>query len=115
MNYQTYLASREWALKKEAVRKRSGGICERCKNAPHQQTHHLTYARIGCELLEDLQGVCRACHEYLSGKTNQDPADIKQRIAAIDLKIIELNSSKDLFDIVEVDNLRKQKMKLLNL
>lgn len=28
-NYQRYLASREWAVLKEAVRRRSGGKCER--------------------------------------------------------------------------------------
>src|SRR2546426_1847649 len=65
--YQKYLASREWALLKERVRERSGGICERCKSAPHQATHHLTYERVGQELLEDLLGVCEPCHEFVSG------------------------------------------------
>ena len=57
VNYHEYIASREWALRKRAVKERSGGICERCKKRPHQQTHHLTYERLGDERLEDLQGV----------------------------------------------------------
>lgn len=73
-DYQEYLASRDWALLKNQVRERSGGTCERCHRAPHQSTHHLTYARIGHELLEDLLGVCGPCHEYLSGKLHDDPA-----------------------------------------
>jgi hypothetical protein len=72
-NYQEYLASREWALLKNRVRERSGGICERCKKAPQQATHHKTYERIGHESLDDLLGVCNPCHEWLSGKTDDDP------------------------------------------
>lgn len=73
-NYGAYLASREWGILREQVRERSGGKCERCKRGDHQDTHHLTYERIGHERLEDLLGVCRQCHEFLSGKTDVDPA-----------------------------------------
>jgi hypothetical protein len=72
-DYHQYLASREWALLKNAVRERSGGICERCKQGPYQQTHHLTYERLGCERLEDLQALCWYCHEYLSAVSAFDP------------------------------------------
>ena len=68
-----YMASREWALKKEAVKKRSGGTCEHCRKAKGTQTHHETYERLYNERLEDLLHVCRPCHEFLSGKTDQDP------------------------------------------
>src|SRR5207244_330918 len=74
-DYQRYLASREWAERKEAVRKRSSGYCERCHVREHQQTHHLTYANLGHEPLEDLLGICRPCHEYLSAKRDDDPAE----------------------------------------
>lgn len=74
MEYQGYLASREWALKREAVRKRSGSKCERCKKNEMDAVHHLTYIRIGNELLTDLQAICDPCHEFLSGKRDDDPA-----------------------------------------
>lgn len=73
-DYQAYLASREWALKREEVRKRSRGMCERCWRYPQQAVHHLTYARVGHELLEDLLAVCNLCHDFLSGKSDNDPA-----------------------------------------
>jgi len=73
--YQEYLASREWAEKKEAVKKRAAYICERCGRRPIQATHHLTYERVGNEDLEDLQGVCRNCHAYLSARSDYDPAE----------------------------------------
>jgi hypothetical protein len=72
-DYKRYLASREWAQRKEALRKRSGGFCERCLWGEYESTHHLTYANIGNEPLEDLLAVCHACHEYLSAKTDRDP------------------------------------------
>ena len=72
--YHEYLASREWAILKNKVRNRSGGICERCGTGEHDHTHHLTYERAGHELLTDLIGVCMDCHKYLSGKSDHDPA-----------------------------------------
>lgn len=74
-NYGQYLASREWALRKQAVARRSGGTCERCLRNPANQVHHLTYEHLGNEPLEDLQHVCRPCHEYESGLTNIDPRE----------------------------------------
>lgn len=75
-----YYASREWALLKAEVRKRSDGICERCFLNPYTQTHHLTYLRFGKELLEDLQGLCNGCHEFVSGKSSLDPKLIAQQV-----------------------------------
>ena len=74
VNYKEYLASREWALLRERVRERSGDCCERCQG-PMQAVHHLTYERVGHERLEDLQAVCNPCHEFLSAKRDDDPAD----------------------------------------
>jgi len=83
--YKAYLASREWAMLKEQVRKRSAGFCERCITAPYQETHHLTYERTGSERLEDLLAVCSPCHAYLSAKSNVDPCNVARRAVLIDL------------------------------
>jgi hypothetical protein len=37
-----------------------------------QSVHHLTYERIGNELMSDLLAVCNPCHAWLSGKTDDD-------------------------------------------
>src|SRR3990172_1829438 len=73
-NYQEYMASRAWAEKKEGVLWRAGGRCERCKAEGRLQGHHLTYENVGHEYLNELLGVCRPCHEYLSAKREGDPA-----------------------------------------
>jgi hypothetical protein len=72
-DYQKYLASREWALLKEAVKDRDGNVCERCRKNPHYSVHHLTYEHVGHESLEELLGVCNDCHKFLSAKSNYDP------------------------------------------
>lgn len=74
VDYQAYLASREWSLKREAVRERSGNRCERCWRAPQQAVHHMTYAHVGDEPLDELLAVCNPCHAWLSGKGDVDPA-----------------------------------------
>ena len=71
--YQTYLASREWALKREAIRDRSQGKCERCWHSRMDAVHHITYERVGHENLADLMAICDPCHEFLSGKADLDP------------------------------------------
>lgn len=72
--YAVYLCSREWSVLKEAVKKRSGGVCERCAVNKMDHVHHLTYARKYCELLEDLQACCKSCHDFIHGKSDCDPA-----------------------------------------
>lgn len=71
--YAAYLCSREWSEKKEAVKQRAGGKCERCFVNLIDAVHHLTYARKYKEELNDLQGICQPCHEFTHGKIDQDP------------------------------------------
>jgi hypothetical protein len=94
-----YYASREWALVKERVKERSRGLCERCYNGAHDHTHHLTYERFGNELLADLIGVCEPCHEFLSGKRSEDPAN---QFTARDAELII-----NIFDRVTKNGMKK--------
>lgn len=82
--YSLYLCSREWSEKKEAVHARSGGICERCLIHAIDHVHHLTYARRYAELFEDLQGICKPCHDFTHGKSQVDP----KPAAALDMPMI---------------------------
>ena len=62
-----YLKSPQWQRLRGQVWKRAVGVCERCGTAPIVDTHHKTYERSGNELLDDLLGVCRMCHETIHG------------------------------------------------
>ena len=71
--YHRYLASREWSIRRELIRDRSRGWCERCWRNKMDAVHHLTYIRVGCEELEDLQAICDLCHKFTHGKIHEDP------------------------------------------
>ena len=87
--YQAYLCSREWAERRNAVYLRCGSVCERCNMNAADHVHHLTYVRKYAELPEDLQALCRGCHEFTHGKSDVDPAkppivwDLKQLLSAV--------------------------------
>ncbi len=61
--YSGYLKTAEWARRRTLVLDRSRGSCEGCGVARASQVHHLTYARVGKELLFDLVAVCQPCHQ----------------------------------------------------
>jgi len=62
-DYQEYLHSPQWHEKRKLILNRCNSICEECKSKPVVEIHHLTYERTGNELLEDLIGLCKDCHE----------------------------------------------------
>lgn len=66
-NYVLYLQSDAWKRISEEVRKRARGRCEKCRQNPIEDIHHLTYVRLGCERLEDLRALCRLCHQASHG------------------------------------------------
>ena len=78
--YAAYLCSREWAILKEAVHKRAGGICERCDLFPIDAVHHLTYERKYAEEMEDLAGWCRRCHDFVHSKSDLDIEQFPHRM-----------------------------------
>lgn len=60
---EEYLHSEHWKMTRRAIIAKRGRYCERCHKAGSVDVHHLTYARLGAERDEDLQVICRACHE----------------------------------------------------
>lgn len=76
--YEAYLHSSAWRQKRHWARLRAHGKCQRCgerfvKKEVH--VHHLTYERVGHERQEDLQAICKGCHEFIHGIREFDPAD----------------------------------------
>ena len=68
--YQEYLnnPSSPWQNLRAKVKARDK-VCTAChKNSAIMDVHHITYARIGNESLEDLRLLCRACHGEEHGK-----------------------------------------------
>lgn len=65
--YESHMRSEKWQDLRRRVLKRAGGICEGCGERKAVQVHHLTYERLGDEMLFDLVAVCLACHEKIHG------------------------------------------------
>jgi len=63
--YEAYLQTPQWQLRRRRVLERADFRCEGCRQAPATQVHHLTYKRLGHEMLFDLVAVCDACHEAI--------------------------------------------------
>jgi len=62
--YNSYLECDAWKELRQRVFARDGFMC-RVSGCYRQaeQVHHLTYERVGYEILDDLVSVCSACHE----------------------------------------------------
>jgi hypothetical protein len=63
--YHLYLRSQAWAARRREVIAEAGGACERCQRSflVCLDVHHLHYRNLGNEAAEDLQALCRDCHE----------------------------------------------------
>jgi hypothetical protein len=65
-SYREYLRSDHWAYFKAEFFRERESVCRRCgrDNVP-LDLHHVSYARIGNEFLDDVQPLCRKCHDYV--------------------------------------------------
>jgi hypothetical protein len=64
--YERYLRTSVWAVKRELVMKRCQGVCEACGQRRAEHVHHLKYPEVfGLEPLWDLRAVCVPCHKLI--------------------------------------------------
>lgn len=73
-SYGAYLASPHW--KGLRAKYRQSGRPQRCSvcRSHRFQLHHLTYERLGAELLDDLVPLCRWCHDKTHGAERRGAA-----------------------------------------
>ena len=72
--FEFYFTSRHWKQLKEKMRLKYAPkhICPVCKDKKkYFELKHLTYVRIGKELEEDVEVMCRAC--FVASKQNIPP------------------------------------------
>ena len=70
LEYQRYLQSPAWIVKKGQVLERDGHRCAFC-NANATDVHHKTYENIGKEPFTDLTSLCRSCHQRYENDKQQ--------------------------------------------
>lgn len=66
--YQEYLDSSHWQAFRASYRESDLPQSCQCCGAKKTQLHHLTYKRLGCELLADVTPLCGPCHYKVHGK-----------------------------------------------
>lgn len=65
-SYDRYRKTAVWAIKRELVFERCGGVCEACGQRRAEHVHHVRYPDVwGHEMLWDLRGVCVPCHKII--------------------------------------------------
>ena len=72
--YIDYLQSETWKEKRNERLKKDNYCCQLCGKKEKLEVHHLTYARLGNEEMEDLVTLCHACHEKQHKKVKQEGA-----------------------------------------
>ena len=70
-DYEAHLLSPKWQKLRGLVMNRCGGICEGCMSSRATDVHHRTYANMGDELLFQLVGVCRPCHDKIHNQKSR--------------------------------------------
>jgi 5-methylcytosine-specific restriction endonuclease McrA len=64
-----YMRSQRWQDIRTKALERSGRTCEQCGRRQEDgyklDVHHITYIRLGGELMEDVQVLCYLCHGQL--------------------------------------------------
>lgn len=61
--YEAYMRSEEWALKRAQVFSSRKARCQVCLGRDDLHVHHITYARLGDERMDDLVILCAEHHE----------------------------------------------------
>lgn len=67
LRYVQHLSSEKWKRLRVRIFNRCKGICEGCGINKATQVHHLTYDRMGDEMLFDLAAMCAPCHKKVHG------------------------------------------------
>jgi 5-methylcytosine-specific restriction endonuclease McrA len=65
-DYDWYIGSNTWKLKRQRVLERDNYICQSCLQNKAEEVHHLTYIHLSNEPLFELVSVCKTCHEAIT-------------------------------------------------
>lgn len=75
--YKQYLLSDHWIRVKDQYSRTYKHICYLCLSPKFLDLHHVTYERLGAELMTDLVYLCRDCHGMIH-KDGSDFDDIRK-------------------------------------
>lgn len=91
-SYAEYLQSDLWKQKKATALSFIGNCCKICRSKKSINVHHISYDRIGKELIEDLSILCRSCHKMVHALVQLDPK--QYNIQNCEAKILNMTVSE---------------------
>lgn len=71
-NKQEYLSSPQWKALKQQRLTLANHKCENCSSTSRLELHHVTYARLKNEHINDVLILCNSCHSKLHKLTGYD-------------------------------------------
>ena len=95
--YNQYLLTDKWRAIADECKSLANHTCNRCGSNKSLQAHHKTYDNVYNEVQEDLECLCRMCHEDHHESTSIKK--LNKRICVMDLFTIQskiCKSSKDI-------------------
>lgn len=66
--YESYIHSSTWRNRRKRALELANYKCEKCGCKENLHVHHLSYEHFGDELDNELQVLCRECHQRVHGK-----------------------------------------------
>jgi len=76
-SYEEYLDSDLWKRNKNTVLIALGRQCQICRSKEEIHVHHVSYERIGRELVDDLAVLCKSCHKIVHAIVLKYPSKYK--------------------------------------
>lgn len=78
VDYDSYISSSEWAETRAERMRIDHMTCVCCgRSSQPLQVHHLTYANLGHERMDDLVTLCETCHSVITQVEKEIPKAIK--------------------------------------
>ena len=71
-DYDKYLKSTEWQVRRELIKSRDHYKCRLCHSTDKIKVHHATYENQGNERDIDLVTLCSSCHSTFHGCSHED-------------------------------------------
>lgn len=95
VKYIEYINSKEWKETRKRFLEILGKKCSGCKREKSVQLHHLTYVRLGRELLEDVLPLCVRCHKKVHRLRKREGLSIKSSTAIVMTQMALKSSNLD--------------------
>lgn len=116
--YHEYLSSQHWTELRRAALDKSP-ICERCKNRPSSQAHHLRYKNLFDVTTDDLMAVCDTCHKTIHQGINCgliiNTSDRREAIETTDKAISDAVSKKRKTVLLDIETINRINESTLNI